>query len=136
MFRLTRHLVLVALLGGVSACDQDPFHLAERTVVGRYRLSQWEDEHTYRLVTPETRDSSGGVVGGTVISIGRSDPFIVVKRDPFRPGPTDWMLIDARAGRLLLVSPDSSKVFATAGRSITVMPASQAWVRYGKGPGA
>ena len=136
MLRLTRLLALAALLGGVSACDQDPFHLAERTVVGRYRLSRWEDERTYRLVTPETRDSSGGVVDGTVIAIGRSDPFIVVERAPFRSGPNDWILIDARAARVLSVSRDSAQVFAAAGRSITVMPPSQAWVRYGKGPGA
>ena len=90
-------LVLIAFLVG---CDQDPFHRGERVIAGRFRLMQWEDEQTYYLITPDTRNSGGGLIDGTVHRIGWDTSRIVIERHPLVGDSLDWIVIDLHTRNL------------------------------------
>lgn len=92
-------LSVFMLTAALSACDQDPFHLAERTVAGKVRLMQWENG-SYYLVTPETRDSGGGLIDGAVEQIGWDTSYIVVERRPIVGDSLDWVVIDIHSTRV------------------------------------
>jgi len=122
-------LAVFALIAAASACDQDPFHLAERTIGGKVRLMQWEDEQTYYLVTPDTRDNGGGLIEGTVHRIGWDSSYIVVERHPLFGNTLDWIVIDPHSARL--AGPYTTAQFTALPHvpSIPLVTPDTAWAR-------
>ncbi len=100
MFRAISSLVLLPMsLVLISACDQDPLGLAEKSVVGRYRLLQWEDEKTYFLVDHAVSPLGGEILTGAVVRIGWNPKFIVVERvEDGSPGSGGLFVIDVTTG--------------------------------------
>ena len=68
-------LVIYSLFGFVCvflliSCDQDPFRLSYRNVVGIYDLHRWEDGKTYYLEENEAENiNGGGVFEGAITQI-------------------------------------------------------------------
>ena len=128
MVRLTLMSVFI-LTAALSACDQDPFHRAERTIADTVRLMQWEDETTYYLLTPETRDSIGGLIEGTVRRIGWDSSYIVVERHPIVGDSLDWVVIDVHSARV--AGPYGTDQFLALPHlpSIPLITPDNAWAR-------
>jgi hypothetical protein len=105
----------------VLACDQDPFHLAERRIAGDYRLNRWEDGATYYLVTPSTREAPGGVIEGTVAQIGWTADQIIVWSKPLM-GDSTWVVINVATGAV-----ERFAFLPPAAKTIALWPAAEAW---------
>lgn len=91
---LTVGLAAVAILG----CDQDPFGLRDRTVLGNYELYHAEWDAYY--LEHKKEDSGGyGVLEGTVGRIGWNDRHIVVWQNP-NSGTSGWIVIDSETETL------------------------------------
>jgi len=104
----------------LGCMDQDPFRLAERRIVGEYRLNQWEDGNYY-LVTPATRHAPGGAIEGTVAQIAWTAHEIVIRSKPL-VGDSTWLLIDVATGA---VQRSTSAPSLT--RAVALRPAAEAW---------
>lgn len=122
-------MVLFAMLVcSLGACDQDPLGRSKRLVSSPFALHQFEDLQTYYLVTDSVSDG-GGVLEGTVLSLGWSDRIILAKRKAMFGGREDWMIVDVTQRRVL--GPFDS--VTAAGRSevagIEMMSADSAWRR-------
>jgi len=92
---------LLLLLTVMSGCF--PGDGQQRTIVGDYRLHQWEDDKTYYLHKRGQDDSSqgGSIIGGTVLQIGWNNHYIVAKRYSIYRGDADgWMIIDTQSGAI------------------------------------
>ena len=99
-----RNKIIVASIGVVvllAAAALFIFGGWERTVVGNYRLQQWEDFETYYLNKKGQEDSGGGVIDGIVIRIGWSDHYIIVERHAnYHGDPNGWMVIDVNSDKI------------------------------------
>jgi hypothetical protein len=114
---------LVGLMFLIGCVDQDPFHAAERRVVGDYRLKRWEDFATFYLVTPPTRGAPGGVIEGTVAQIGWTADEIVVRSKPLM-GDSTWIVINVATGAM-----ERSTNAPPSTRAVTLAPAAEAWAK-------
>jgi hypothetical protein len=104
----------------------------ERTVVGDYRLEQWEDFKTYYLHKRGLDDSSqgGSFIGGIVLRIGWSSRYILAERHSFfRGDPDGWMIVDVETGNV--TGPFTETEFQARPESVGVQiyGAAEAWKR-------
>ena len=120
-------LATVSVLIAIVACDQDPFHRAERRIAGEVRLMQWEDGATYYLVTPKTRSSSGGLIDGTVRRIGWDSTRILVERHPLFGDSLDWIVIDPRTSTIAGPYSGAQLKDLAAVQSIALVTPETAW---------
>jgi hypothetical protein len=116
----------VVLLLAVSALFT--FGGWERTVVGKYRIQQWEDFETYYLNKKGQEDSGGGIIDGTVRRIGWSNHYIIVERHAnYRGDPDGWMVIDVNTDKI--TGPITEAEFRARPelKDIPIYQASEAW---------
>ena len=75
----------------VTACDQDPFGLAQRPVVGRVSLEEFETDRYY-LHLPESSEAPEGQLKGQVRELAWDSTTVLVERD------TDYVVVDVQSG--------------------------------------
>ena len=75
----------------VTACDQDPFGWAERPVVGRVSLEEFELD-SYYLHVPESSEAPEGQLKGRVRQLAWDATTVLVERD------TDYVVVDVQSG--------------------------------------
>lgn len=127
--RSGRSLVVVLVIAIVS-CDQDPFHMRERTVLPGYELQQWENSRTYYLVKSGEKDNGGGVLDGTVLRIGWNGRYVIAERKANFGGDKDgWMIVDTATKTITGPFSDAELKTRPEVRQIRVMNAGEAWRR-------
>jgi hypothetical protein len=102
----------------------------QRTIVGDYRLHQWEDGTTYYLHKRGQDDSSqgGSIIGGTVIRIGWSSHYILAERHSiYRGDPDGWMIIDVQSGVISGPFSDADFRARPEAQGIQIYEVSEAW---------
>lgn len=94
-------LVVVACVM-LSGCDIDPFNAGCRDIADTgYALCVWEDDKTYYLAAAGERVAGGGVLEGTVQSIGWNTNVIVASRHAtFGGDPDGLMVVDLKSNAL------------------------------------
>ncbi len=119
-------LILFIINSLISGCF--PFGEQERTVVGKYRLVQWEDGTTYYLHADGLDKPGGGVLEGTVKQIGWDDRFIIVWRySNFRGDPDGWMIIEHQKNTMTGPFSDEELSKHSELSGIATMEAAEAW---------
>lgn len=119
-------LALVVLM--LTSCDQDPFSMSTRNVVGPYMLRQWEDGETYYLQEKGKHENNGEAIDGTVTSIGWSDRYIIVKKySDFRGDPDGWMTIDAQRKTIEGPYDDQTIAKSPEAKDMKFLPPKEAW---------
>jgi hypothetical protein len=104
----------------------------ERTVVGDYRLEQFEDFETYYLHKRGQDDSlqGGSFIGGIVLRIGWSSRYVVVERRSFYRGdPDGWMVIDVKTGDMTGPFTEADFKARQESQGIQIYGAAEAWKR-------
>ena len=120
----------VVLVISVWSCDQDPFHMRERTVLSGYELQQWENSTTYYLVKSGEKDNGGGVLDGAVLRIGWNGRYVIAERKANFGGDKDgWMIVDTATKKITGPFSDSELKARPEVRQIAIMNASEAWRR-------
>jgi len=102
----------------------------ERTVVGDYRLEQWEDFQTYYLHKRGHDDSAegGSFIGGITLQIGWNKRYIVAERHSFYRGdPDGWMVIDVKTGNMAGPFTESEFRARPDSQGIQIYGAAEAW---------
>lgn len=91
--RVWRVLSSVLMLATVivTACDQDPLGLAQRRVVGRVSLEEFEGD-VYFLHVPESSEAPDGQLKGQVRQLAWDSSTVFVERD------TDYVAVDVQSG--------------------------------------
>jgi hypothetical protein len=126
--RLQTLFPLILVASAALSCDQDPFGMSRRRLVGQYRLQQWEDERTY-YVLGDSALGRGGDLAGSVVFIGWNDRFIVAERRAMAGGVLGWMLIDVQA-KVVSGPLDSAALLARpALADIRLLSPDSAWRR-------
>jgi len=123
-------VVVLLVASATSGCF--PFGGHQRTIIGDYRLEQWEDSETFYLHKRGQDDSArgGSIMDGTVIRIGWSPRYIVAERHSiFRGDPDGWMIIEVRSGTIIGAFPDADFRARPEARGIQVFKASEAWTK-------
>lgn len=87
-------LLLVTILGCV---DTDFFGASTKTIIGEYKLKQWEDKETYYLYGPN--ETPWGAIDGTVSELGWNEKFILVLQNDDGNGG-GWRVIDTSSNRI------------------------------------
>jgi|SRR5580658_9968448 hypothetical protein len=119
---------LLLLLTVMSGCF--PGDGQQRTIIGDYKLHQWEDGITYYLHKQGQDDSSqgGSIIGGTVLRIGWNSRYIVAERHSIFRGDADgWMIIDVQSGVISGPFSDSDFRARPEVKDIQIYDASEAW---------
>jgi hypothetical protein len=120
-------LLLVIVMSGCFPGDGQ-----QRTIVGDYRLHQWEDGQTYYLHKRGQDDSpqGGSIIGGTVLRIGWNNHYIVAERHSIYRGDADgWMIIDVPLDAISGPFSDANFRARPEARGIQIFDASEAWKR-------
>ena len=102
----------------------------QHTIVGDYKLHQWEDGKTYYLHKRGQDDSEqgGSIIGGTVIRIGWSSRYILVERHSIYRGDADgWMIIDVQSGTMSGPFKEADFRLRSEAIDIQIYDASEAW---------
>ena len=84
-------MVLLAITVLAAACDQDPFGLAQRSVVGRVSLEALESD-SYHLHVPESSEAPDGQLKGQVRQLAWDSTTVLVERD------SDYVAVDVGSG--------------------------------------
>ena len=74
-----------------AACDQDPAGLAQRPIVGRASLEEFESG-SYYLHVPESSEAPEGQLKGQLRQLAWDSTTVLVERD------TDYVAVDAHSG--------------------------------------
>jgi hypothetical protein len=120
MRRIPRGLraVLLATTVIVAACDQDPFGLAQRPVIGRVSLAVVELD-SYYLRVPESSEAPGGRLKGQVRRLAWDSTTVLVERD------SDYVAVNVGSGwvrgPLALAAAQQQPLFAR------LAPANEVW---------
>jgi hypothetical protein len=118
-------LLIVFLISGCFPGDGQ-----QRTIVGDYRLHQWEDGQTYYLHKRGQDDSAqgGSIIGGTVVRIGWSSRYILVERHSiYRGDPDGWIIIDVQSGTMSGPFAEADLQAHPESKDIKIYGASEAW---------
>jgi hypothetical protein len=119
-------LGLLFLVFVISGCF--PFGGQQRTIVGNYQLEQWEDFETYYLCKKGEEFSGGGLIEGTVKSLGWNSNYIVAKRySTYRGDPDGWMIIDVKSGKISGPLNDADFAARSELKSIQTFEPDAAW---------
>ena len=125
-------ILLTALIGFLGVgCDQDPFSMNSRHLVGDYALRRWEDGQTYYLEDRKLGfKDGGGAVDGAVEKIGWNSKLIAVKRRATveRDG-SGWMLVSVETKMVQGPFTDEQMQSMKEARDMTVMDASSVWAK-------
>jgi len=116
-------LVVILLAGLLVGCGHG------RSIVGGYRLEQFENNHFY-LHKDGVDDTKigGSILEGIVLKIGWNERFIVAERYSFYRGdPDGWMIIDVRSGTITGPFKESELRARAEVRGIQTFPVSEAW---------
>jgi len=127
MRRLVPALLLLFAVG-VSGCF--PGDGNQRTIVGDYRLHQWEDGATYYLHKRGHDDSAdgGSIIGGIVLHLGWSSRYIVAERHSiYRGDPDGWMIIDVKTGAMTGPFTETDLRMHSEVSGIQIYEVSEAW---------
>jgi hypothetical protein len=123
-------ILSLLLVVGMSGCF--PGGGKQRTIVGDYRLHQWEDDTTYYLHKRGQDDSSqgGSIIGGTVLRIGWNSHYILAERHSIFRGDADgWMIIDVQSGAISGPFSDIDFRARPEAQGIQIYEVSEAWKR-------
>lgn len=110
-----------------SGCDQDIFNNSCKKISNSFFLKKWEDGKTYYLLNSCNSDSmqGGGVLNGTINSIGWNSEFIIVNRKSIFSGDKDgWIVIDSQKASL---DGPFENLGATKFKEIKTFNPSEAW---------
>jgi hypothetical protein len=100
--KVSRFILIITFPALLSGCDMDLFNLGCRNIgQSGYALCQAEDKSLYYLQRSGDAISGGGVLDGTVKTIGWDSSSIIASRySTFRGDPDGLMVLDIRSGRL------------------------------------
>jgi len=123
---LLTSILALSLLVAASGCER------QHTIVGDFRLEQFEDGQTYYIHKRGQDDSpeGGSIIGGTVLKLGWSSKYIVAERHSiYRGDPDGWMIIDAQTG--VITGPFTDEDFRKhpEAQGIQIYEVSEAWKR-------
>jgi hypothetical protein len=126
-------LLLIAALGMVVGCDQDPLGTSRRTILGDYQLKLWEDGSTYLLVDGSKSGTGWEVAGGSIIRVGWDQRRILVERHSTSIGGVDGFIVVDVAARTVSGPLSSSELAKNVDLAkIKLMPPAEAWKLLGR----
>jgi hypothetical protein len=100
---MIKKIIFISLLIFLASCDQDLFNNSCKKIHYSFFLKKWEDGKTFYLLNSCNSDSAqgGGVLNGTINSIGWNSEFIIANRKSLFGGDKDgWIVINSHKGSL------------------------------------
>jgi len=119
--------IVLLILGSACIGWGDALHTPRR-ISGAYGLFHTESGH-YKLDGPNKPGTdAGGLVDGTIDSLGWNDTLIVARRlATFRAEGDGWMLVNMRSGQITGPHPDSVRIAVTQTTGIRLISAGSAY---------
>ena len=124
-----RFAVLSLLIALTVGCDQDPFGMSSREIVGPYELQMWEDGVTFYLQGPSNiHNSAHGALEGIVIEIGWNEELILVLQNDDGSGG-GWRIIEIESRTVSSIVDEAYIEQRPVLRDLNVYSAAEAWER-------